>query len=406
MVSASIQPSSVDTAVPTSSARQALPPVIVLGGNDNALSLARSFGRRGIDVYALNYPGSDVASSRFVTSIDLPDFDCFESAASDWLCGPASDNFRHSVLLAASDEGLTIIARHHDTLSQRFLLDRCNPEAQLQMLDKLATYILAREAGVPTPGFWQIGSRDDLQEYRDQFVYPLIVKPVLSHVFQQKFQRKFLVAEDFSELLSAWQVADDAEIDVLLVEKIPGPDSQLCSYYTWLDEDGRTAFDFTKRIVRRFPVNEGLATCHVTDHVEGVKEHAVRLFRHVGLQGLANAEFKLDKRDGQLKLIECNARFTAANTLVARAGMDLASLVYNRLAGLPLPDMTTFRDGLTLWDPLRDFRAFRELSRRGELTLTDWLRSVARRHCFPAADLTDPLPGLMRLIRRFKRNRK
>ncbi len=381
-------------------ARPALPPVIIIGGNDNALSLARGFGRRGIDVYVVNQPNADVAKSRFVKVVELPDHPSFEDAAADWLCGTNSDHLQQSVLLAASDEGLSILAKYHELLSQRFLLDLCNPVAQLQMLDKLDTYLLARKAGVPTPKFWQVSTQDDLAKLRDELVYPIIVKPVLSHVFQQKFHTKFIVADNFEQLAEAFGVAADANIDVLLVEKIPGPDTQLCSYYTWLDEYGNTAFDFTKRIIRRYPVNMGLATYHVTDHVEGVKEHAVKLFRHVELQGLANAEFKYDARDGVLKLIECNARFTAANGLVARAGIDLGALVYNRLTGLPLPPLDDFRDGLTLWDPMRDFKAFLELRRSGELTLLDWLRSVSRWHCFPGFDLMDPRPGLVRLMRR------
>lgn len=377
-----------------------LPPVIVVGGNDNALSLVRGFGRRGIDVYVVNQPNADVAKSRFAKVITLPDHTSFEDAAADWLCGSKSDHLQQSVLLAASDEALSIVAKHHELLSQRFLLDLCNPVAQLQMLDKLETYLLARKAGVPTPKFWQVSTQDDLAELRDELVYPIIVKPVLSHVFQQKFRTKFIVADDFEQLGEAFTVAADANIDVLLVEKIPGPDTQLCSYYTWLDEDGNTAFDFTKRIIRRYPVNMGLATYHITDHVEGVKEHAVRMFRHVGLQGLANAEFKYDARDGMLKLIECNARFTAANGLVARAGIDLGALVYNRLTGLPVPPLQDFRDGLTLWDPMRDFKAFLELRRSGNLTLAGWLSSVSRRHCFPGFELTDPRPGFARLMRR------
>ena len=329
----------------------------------------------------------------------------FEAATTEWLCGTESDEFRQSVLLAASDEALSIFAEHHDILSRRFLLDLCNPVAQQQMLDKLETYLQARDAGVPTPRFWQIRTQDDLAQLRDDLVYPIIVKPVLSHIFQQRFNTKFIVADNFEQLGEAFTVAADADIDVLLVEKIPGPDTQLCSYYTWLNQDGDTAFDFTKRIIRRYPTNMGLATYHVTDHVEGVKEHAVRLFRHVGLQGLANAEFKYDARDGVLKLIECNARFTAANGLVARSGMDLGAFVYNKLTGLPLPLMDNFRDGLTLWDPMRDFKAFCELRRSGELSLTGWLRSVTRRHCFPGFDLTDPRPGLARFMRRVRKSR-
>jgi D-aspartate ligase len=400
-----VAPVSVATRPPRMSGRQSLPPVIIIGGNDNALSLVRGFGRRGIAVHLLNEPESDVARSRFAKLVRLPQQNSFEQEAADWLLGSVSDSLSQSVLLAASDEGLSILSSHRDELSRRFLIDLCNPVAQSQMLDKLDTYNLACEAGVPTPRFWIVRSVDDLTRFRQDLVYPIIVKPLLSHVFQRRFNTKFIVAADFEELCKGFQVADDAGIDVMLVEKIPGPDSQLCSYYTWLDERGKTAFDFTKRIIRRYPVNMGLATYHITDHVEGVGELATRLFRHVGLQGLANAEFKYDARDDTLKLIECNARFTAANGLVARAGLDLGAFVYNRLVGLPLPPMDHYRDGLTLWDPMRDFLAFKELRDAGDLTLLGWLRSVARWHTFPGLDPRDLSPATGRLLRRIRKSR-
>ena len=90
---------------------------------------------------------------------------------------------------------------------------------------------------------------------------------------------------------------------------------------------------------------------------------------------------------------------------MARAGIDLASLVYNRLADLPLPDLSEFQDGITMWDPFRDFKAFRELKRLGELSWAGWIRSIARRHYFPAADLSDPRPAVSRLWRRLSRKR-
>ncbi len=144
----------------------------------------------------------------------------------------------------------------------------------------------------------------------------------------------------------------------------------------------------------------GLATYHKTDHVPHVKDLAVRLFQAAGLVGLANAEFKWDSRDETLKLIECNARFTAANGLVFRAGLDLASFVYNRLTGLATPPMDHFQDNLTMWDPVRDFRAYRELRKSGEISFNSWLRSILRDHTFPCFQWDDLIPAVARLLQR------
>jgi D-aspartate ligase len=377
-----------------------LPPAILFGGFFQTFQVVQSLAARSIVVYALNDRWNAARFSRLARAIRLPANIPYAQAATAFLTGGASDHLKGSVLLAAGDVELEIVGKHRDTLSDKFLLDLSNPVAQLIMLDKLATYRAAKEAGVATPRFWQVRSEQDLYCLREELVYPLIVKPKVSHVFQKRFKVKFFVAESFNQLLESYRIAKSADIGVLLVEKIPGPDSRYCSYYTYLDEEGNALFDFTKRIIRRYPMNMGLASYHITDRVDHVRELSLKLFRHVGLQGLANAEFKYDERDGQLKLIECNARFTAANTLVARAGFDLGNFVYNRIVGISQPQLTEFRIGLRLWDPLRDWRAFLELRKRGELTFLRWLASVMHRSSLSYFSWRDPLPSLFRLISR------
>lgn len=81
-----------------------------------------------------------------------------------------------------------------------------------------------------------------------------------------------------------------------------------------MTEDGAALFDFTKRTPRRYPKNTGLGGYHVTCPVEGIREPALKLLRHVGYQGLAHVEFKHDEVDAEYKLIECNGRFVGHNS--------------------------------------------------------------------------------------------
>lgn len=373
-------------------ARLASPPAIVLDGGANALSIARSLGRRGVKVYAINERRAYVCSSRYAKRVTAAGSDAEPWA--QWLTGAESASLHGSVLLAASDAALTLIAEHREALAENFLLDISNPAAQMAMLNKLSTYRAAAAAGVPTPKFWIAKTLDDLAAIRDQLVFPLIVKPQLSHVFEARFGRKFVVAHDQAELTDAFQAASDAEIQTLLVEQIEGPDSLLCSYYTYLDESSEPLVHFTKRILRRWPVGMGGACYHIVDDVPRVRQLGLQLFQHVGLRGLANVEFKLDRRDGELKLIECNARYTAANGLVADCGLDLAWFIYQRLIGRNPPPPSPSRTGVRLWYPLDDFRAFRELRRAGELSFFGWLRSLCHRQTFPYFRVSDPWPSL------------
>jgi predicted ATP-grasp superfamily ATP-dependent carboligase len=382
--------------------------VIILGGGANALSVARSLGRLGARVYAINEETAYVRHSRYCRWLSVPG-----GAPGDWerfLLGTESEPLRGAVLLACSDDGVEIIARHRAELSARFLLDESNPPAQLRMLNKLRTYQEALAAGVPTPRFWVAETREQVVSLRGSLVFPLIVKPLYTHAFERTTGMKFVVADDFDRLLLAHEALAAAGIETMLVEWIPGPDDRLCSHYTYLDREGNPQFHFTKRIIRRFPVGTGNGCYHVTDWNPEVRDLALRLFQWGGLRGLANAEFKRDERDGRLKLIECNARFTAANCLVARSGFDLAAFVYNRLVGRPQPPLERYTPGVRLWDPIRDFQAFLELRRRGQLTSRQWVASILHRQTFPYFRCSDPLPALARtskplrdLVRRLAR---
>lgn len=383
--------------------KAALPPAIILGGEANALSVARSLARLGVGVYAMGDAESVVSRSRCCQWIRPRIEGGLEASWARWLLGEESDELKGAVVLACGDAGIRVLARNRQTLLERFILDESNPAAQLAMLDKVTTYQNALAAGVPTPKFWVIESRQQVLDLRDQLVFPLIVKPRISHVFEEKFGKKYLNAPDFEQVLAGVDAAAAAGVEVLLMEWIPGPDTRLCSYFTYLTEDGTPLFHFTKRIIRRHPAGMGPACYHITDWIPQLVEPSLKLFRHVGLRGLANVEYKQDPRDGAYKIIECNARFVASNALVASAGFDLAGLVYNRLTGRPQRPLEKFRSGMRMWDPGRDWTAFRQLRAAGQMTFPQWLASIAHRQTFPWFAWSDPIPAVARLIRGLKK---
>lgn len=375
------------------------PPVLILGGEANALSVARDLSGMGVRVFAVGDPDSCVRHSRHCTWITIARQGTVEESWAAFLLGPESDSMRGAVVLSCGDAGLQVLIRHREALLGKYRLDISEPQAQRSMLDKLTTYKHARAAGVPVPLFWEVESREQVIPLRDELVYPLLVKPRLSHVFEAKFGRKHVTVANFAELLDTLDAVSGSGTDVLLMELIPGGDNRLCSYYTYLDEQGKPAFHFTKRIIRRYPTGMGSACYHITDWIPEIIAPAQKLFDHVGLRGLANVEFKLDARDGQYKLIECNARFTASNCLVSASGFSLARFVYCRLTGRPLPAMEKYRIGLRLWDPIRDFRAYRELSRAGQLSFGRWCAGILHRQTWQFFRWSDPMPTMSRLLK-------
>jgi predicted ATP-grasp superfamily ATP-dependent carboligase len=128
----------------------------------------------------------------------------------------------------------------------------------------------------------------------------------------------------------------------------------------------------------------------VTHWDAGVAEMGLRLLREANFRGLANVEFKRDARDGSLKLIECNVRFTAVNELITRSGLDLANFVYRLQLGEVVELPARARDGVYMWWPVQDTIAFLITHRRGELSLRDWAGSLVHRQHLPMFAWRDP----------------
>jgi D-aspartate ligase len=369
------------------------PPVYVLGGLENALSVARSLHARGVEVHAASSANSPVRYSRRRRSFQVVEGD----VAAGWLEWLARAD-RPGLVFPCSDEALEMVAHHRGALANRGLTAlEANDAAVLAMLDKDRTYEIARRAGIGAPRTRLLTDWEALPAAIEEIGFPAALKPTHIHEFRKHFREKVFRVSDETELRSAFAATHELGLSMILTEVIPGSEDRYCSYFTWIDPDGSFLFDFTKRKLRQYPVGFGGGTYHLTEWADDVADAGRRMLEAAGVRGLGNVEFKRDARDGALKLIECNIRFTAGNEIVLRAGVDVAWIAYSRMTGREIPAVGRGRDGVRMWYPLQDTLAFMESRRVGMLTLRSWLASLAHRQTFPIWSATDPLPTLARL---------
>lgn len=379
------------------------PPVILLGGDVNALSIARTLSRDGIEVYALNYAHRLLRFSRACRWIELG---AQSSEAKDWesfLLGRQSDHLHGAVILACNDEAIEIIIRSSERLRDKFILEEADTEVRKCLLDKLSTYQLAEQAGVPVPKHWYVSSVAELESLEKDLVFPLILKPKFSHKFRQVWSScKYFRAENMDDVFEYFSRVKEYEIEVVLMEFIPGDDDNDCSYYAYMGDNGVPLAELTKKCIRRYPPNMGGECFGVTDWSPEVRELGLRFFRHVKYKGAGQIQFKRDARDGKLKLIESNARFAAPTCLVKASGVDLARVAYERLTGknpVTTGEPGNYVTGLRWWRPKKDLLAFVALRRAGKLSFGQWFAGVCRPHVLPVFHWSDPLPSTVGLSR-------
>jgi D-aspartate ligase len=333
-----------------------------------------------------------VRHSRYLSS--YLDVGSSADAADEWLDwlekGPEG-----AVLLPCSDGALEFLARHRGALLARgYFPAEGADDVTLAMLDKERTYELARSLGVPAPRTAAVSTLEELRKVAAETTFPCALKPRHSHLFARSFGSKALIVDDGAALEAAFRATSELGLEMIVTEIIPGDDSSYCSYYSYLDETGVPLLHFTKRKLRQNPPGFGLGTLHVSDWVPDAAELGLRFFTGIGLRGVGNVEFKRDSRDGVLKIIECNPRFTAADKLVQRAGIDLATVSYRRALGLPVTAPTHFRSGVFQWHPLEDLYAYRAYRALGQLDTATWARSLARPLGLPLLDLRDLRPSV------------
>jgi D-aspartate ligase len=370
-----------------------LPPVVLLGGSTNAVSVARSLGRMGVQVYAIAERRTQVAYSRFCSSFTV--VGARGSVTETWLGWLLESAPRRAVVIPCDDDGLEIVACHRSELTAAGLRP-CpgNDRVILEMLDKERTLERARELEVPAPRSARVSNRHELLEEARSLGLPVLLKPVHGHRFQRVsgLRAKAIVISDQRDLARAADLVDRLGMAMTVGEIVPGPDDSLYFYWTYIDEHGRALFDLVERQLRQFPPGFGVASYRMTVEDAEVVSVGRRFLEGVGARGLAQVELKRDAQDGALKLIECNHRLGAGAELVRLAGIDVARLVYSHALGRPIQPCPRYRVGVRLWHVVDDVRAFLELRRQGALSWLGWSASLCHRKRLAVFRPDDPMP--------------
>ncbi|RCK77764.1 MAG: ATP-grasp enzyme-like protein [Ignavibacteriae bacterium] len=372
-----------------------LHPVILLGGGPIALSVARALGKNNISCYVIDEDDSIVHHSRFCIGIKhLQDEE--KVTWLEWLIEQGPKLPQKFVLMPCCDYGLKIVIENRKALEEFYILPEGNDEITLKMLDKYETYKLAKSLDIPIPEVWNVENISDLEKIADVIQYPCALKPRISHEFSYRFHgTKMFKVKNEAELYKYYHITQQYNLKMLITELIPLGSEGYDGYYTHIDENGNPLFHFTKLRLRQQPNLYGLGTYNVTNWNPEVIKLGLKFLQGIKLRGIGTLEFMRDARDGKLKLLECNPRFTGTTELLHKSGLNWALFVYNRLVGLTTPKMDYYKRGVYIIKPLPDYLAFRELKKNNKLSFIGWIKSLMHTPHFYIWSWSDPKPFIV-----------
>jgi predicted ATP-grasp superfamily ATP-dependent carboligase len=152
------------------------------------------------------------------------------------------------------------------------------------------------------------------------------------------------------------------------------------------------------RRLRQHPVEFGKASTYVetVEHPQ-VEEMSLRFLRSIDYYGLVEVEFKRDPRDGQLKLLDVNARTWGYHSLGYRAGIDFPYLLYADQLGLNVSYGIRATPGVSWVRLATDLPTAAIELRHRRLRWRAYLRSLRSSSVEAVFSQDDPVPGLAEL---------
>ena len=369
--------------------------VILRSTHHGGLGIVRSLGRLGVPVYSIDANRWEPAFTsrycrgRFVLNTSKRPAE--ESIAFLLEIGKKLGN--RPILIPTTDQGAMWVAEHAAGLQECFRFPHVDVSLARTLCDKGRMQELARANGVATARAMVPQSKEDLQEFVDTSVFPVMVKAIDADLLRRRTGgTKFLIHTP-QDLLALYARAQDHEEPNLLIQEfIPGEDWMFNGYF---DNNSDCLFGLTGKKIRRFPAGTGVTSLGICLSNKHLETTTIEFMKAIGYRGILDIGYRYDCRDGQYKVLDTNPRIGCTFRLFTGAnGMDVVRALYLDITGQPVPRSAPVEGRKWIVEDFDLFSAFH--SRRTDgLKLKDWmesLRGVQEAACFA---LDDPLPFFM-----------
>jgi predicted ATP-grasp superfamily ATP-dependent carboligase len=267
--------------------------------------------------------------------------------------------------------------------------------------DKFRQYRLALDSGIPVPQTFLVENMDQLIKTIDRIPLPAFIKGNEVTSWRRKMGDVFkgFVVTDKEDLMDKFRLIFDRGTSGLVQEVIPGPETSHYKASCCISRRGEVLLAFGLQKIRQQPVGFGFGCLVQSVEYPELLSLGKTFFSKIGYRGVGSMEFKLDERDGKLKLIELNPRYWQQNSLADRCGMNFPLIDYLEATDADPKPITEYRSGVKWVNIYSDLESFREYRQRGQLSLSQWLISLKGEMVYSDLARDDILPGFLEIVR-------
>lgn len=259
--------------------------------------------------------------------------------------------------------------------------------------NKDQTMKFAESIGVPIP---KTIYPTDLEEVRDlskKLKFPVVIKDTDSSAAVS-------YANSFKELIKECKrrcenipIGDDCRFPIVQ-EYIPGRGYGFFALFN--HSKPRAIFEHMR--LREYPITGGPSTMAKSVYNQRLKEIGLNLLTKLRWHGVAMAEFKLDSRDKEFKLLEINPKFWGSLNLAIASGVDFPYLTCKMAIDGDIDPIFEYRENVKFrwlfpWDILHF------ISNIGEKhTIRNFIREFSDKNICYDISLADIKPNIFQII--------
>jgi predicted ATP-grasp superfamily ATP-dependent carboligase len=357
----------------------------------------RSLSQRRVEVHAIDFnPSQPIFRTVYGKAHLCPNSDRQPREWLDFMTALSRRMVRKPVLISSSDQYVTAIAEHAAALEPYFTFCQSSAAAQGLLATKKRQYSLADEMGLPVPRTRFVECPEDVLAFSCTATFPVILKPLHFREWKQipsnhlLFEKKLIVVANAKELEAQYTMAAKINPQMVVQEMIEGPDTAKLVYLSCYDRNSRRIASCMMRQIRTEPIHFGSAGVVEPADEPDADRLCDEFLRKLRYFGLCEIELKRDTRDGCVKMIEANPRFSVTADAAAYAGVDLGWIHYLDLIGEPVAPVSSDGRSFRHIALFRDVACFHSYIKAGLLTWSGFLASYRGRVFFFDFDLHDP----------------
>ena len=371
--------------------------VILLGNHIQGLGVARICHRVGLKVHLFNE--DSLCVTRFSnTCSKFTRFDGDTDLLAKLLA--LGVPYQTALLMPTNDRFVGFMADHYEVLGRKYQLSIPSPEITDICFNKIKTYTVAKELGIPTPESHFPKSEADIRELGAQLDYPVIIKPAVMYKFYDKLKKKVFLCRNAHELAENYRLATQVIVpeEIIVQEFLPGGPTQLYSFGSFCDGN-KVWGSFVANRIRQKPMDFGISTTFAKTVVNPrIDELATRFLTGIHYFGLSEVEFMYDEVSDDFKLIEINPRTWKWHSIANRIGINVVKMLIDYLNKEPLEEQHNRRTDIGWTERLTDTYVVLTEAMKGRMSYRTYRHTQELEKEFACFSWRDPLPGFMYIM--------